>query len=114
RQASVTSCPRSLSKPAKTVPQDPQPTTRAFTPVLSQSPERSEGTSRIRGKCAAFSPANEVDRHGHALQLEPLTQLILDPVAVVACDQAAVVDEEPEARRADAGLGAVEQVELPA
>ena len=41
----------------------------------------------------------EVDRHRHALQLEPLAQLVLDPVGVVARDEAGIVDGEPEARR---------------
>ena len=40
-----------------------------------------------------------------------LAELVLDPVAVVAGDQAGVVDEEAEARRAHGRLGAVEEVQ---
>ena len=54
---------------------------------------------------------DEVDGDGHALEPEARAQLVLDPVAVVARDEAAVVDEEPEARRARAHLRPVEEVE---
>ena len=55
------------------------------------------GRARLQGLLA---PPHEVDRDGDALDLEPLAQLVLDPVAVVARDQPRVVDEEAEARRA--------------
>src|SRR3954463_10718647 len=56
---------------------------------------------------------HEVDRDRHAVQVESLTQLVLDPVAVVARDEAGVVDEDADARRAHADLRAVEEVEPP-
>ena len=65
---------------------------------------------RLRRRRPSRAP-DEVDRHGHALELEPLAELVLDPVAVVARDQARVVDEEAEAGRAHGRLGAVEEVQ---
>jgi hypothetical protein len=38
--------------------------------------------------------AHEVDRDGHARELEALAELVLDPVAVVARCQARIVDED--------------------
>src|SRR5919108_696838 len=75
---------------------------------LKQTLERGPDGTR---EPAPSGPAHEVDRHGHALELEVLAQPVLDPVAVVARDQARVVDEEAEARRADAGLRAGEENE---
>src|SRR5262249_32477718 len=53
----------------------------------------------------------EVDGDGNALEPEPRAQLVLDPVAVVARDQAPVVHEQPEARRTRRDLRPVEQVQ---
>ena len=61
-----------------------------------------------------LTSADEVDRHRHSGELEPLAQLVLDPVGVVAGDEARVVDVDPDARRARRDLGAVEQVQAPA
>ena len=86
--ARVTSSPRSASSREKPVPHDPPPTTTArFT---------SGGGSRSR-------PARP--------RAVPLAELVLDPVAVVARDEARVVHGEAEARRPRRDLGAVEQVE---
>ena len=81
---------------------------------------RSASSARTRPPRAAADDDDlsracaEVDRHRHALELEPLAQLVLDPVGVVARDEARVVDGEAEARRARrrparrrAGSGAV-------
>ena len=88
RAASVTSCPRSSQHARERRPPGP----------------RSDDDG-------LHARLHEVDRHGHALELEPLAELVLDPVAVVARDQAGVVDEEAEAGRAHGGLGAVEEVQ---
>jgi hypothetical protein len=53
-------------------------------------------------------PPPEVDRHRYPLELEPLAQLVLDPVGVVARDEALIVDED--AGRRPAVTCAVEQV----
>src|SRR2546429_8206441 len=53
-------------------------------------------------------PRHEVDRHGDAFELEALTQLILDPIAVVARDVPPAVDGEAKTRRARVYLSAVE------
>src|SRR4029077_5101219 len=63
---------------------------------------RRRGTSRA---------ADEVDRHGHAVELEPLTQLVLDPVGVVARGEALIVDEDAEARRPLVDLRRVQHVQ---
>src|SRR5947199_10804595 len=55
--------------------------------------------------------ADEVDRHGNAVKAEPLTQLVLDPVAVVARDQRLIVYEDAEAWRPFADLRRVEHVQ---
>ena len=68
-------------------------------------------TTRRRRRPRSSRPPPEVDRDRHALELEPLAQLVLDPVAVVAGDEARVVHREAEARRARRDLRAVEQVE---
>src|SRR5690242_276885 len=57
------------------------------------------------------SAGDEVDRDGHALELETLAHLVLDPVGVVARHQPAVVDREAEARRTGRDLRAVQQVQ---
>src|SRR2546421_4394129 len=57
---------------------------------------------------------HEVDRDGNPLEVEAVAELVLDPVTVVARDQAGIVDEEAEARRARANLRAVEQVQAAA
>ena len=80
--------PRSASRRANAVPHAPPPTTTA---VHERAPE--------------------VDRDRHALELEPLAQLVLDPVAVVARHEARVVDGEAEARRPRRDLRAVQQVQ---
>ena len=67
-------------------------------------------TSRRRRRRPSRPPP-EVDRHRHALELEALAQLVLDPVGVVAGDEARVVDGEAEARRPRGDLRAVEQVQ---
>src|SRR5204862_6885501 len=54
---------------------------------------------------------HEVDRHGGTLELEPLTQAILDPVAVVARDERRIVDEEAKARRARLRLRPLQEIE---
>src|SRR5262245_41599585 len=90
RHASVTSCPRSRSRHANALPHEPAPTTTAL---------------------MWLGASHEIDRDGHALHLEALAKPVLDPVAVVSGDQAGVVDEEPEARRPDGGLGGVEDVQ---
>src|SRR4029079_14025815 len=59
----------------------------------------------------SFSSRDEVDRDGHALQVETAAQLVLDPVAVVARYEARVVHVDAEARRPRAHLRAVEQVQ---
>src|SRR5256885_2819531 len=71
------------------VPNEPAPTTR----------------KRISGSF------HEVDRDRHAVEAEALAEPVLHPVAVVARDEAGIVDGEAEARRANADLCAVEQVE---
>ena len=90
RQASETSCPRSRSSHANAVPHEPAPTTTAFTRRTKSIDDRD------------------------ALEPEPLAQLVLDPVAVVARDEARVVDEEAEPRRARLHLRPVEEVEAAA
>src|SRR5262245_26310273 len=92
RQASVTACPRSPSRRANTVPHDPPPTTTAF---------------MILGR-RSFA-LDEVDRHGDTFEVEALAQLVLDPVPVVARDEAGVVDEDAKPRRPRRHLRAVEQ-----
>src|SRR5262249_3358981 len=89
RQASVTSWSRSASRRENAVPQEPPPTTTTFTSGAS----------------------HEVDRDRNPFELEAVSQLVLDPVPVVARDQPGVVDEEGEPRRAGARLRAVEQVQ---
>ena len=79
----------SRSRYANAVPHAPAPTT----------------TARI------LRPAPEVDDDRDALEPEPLAQLVLDPVAVVAGDQPLVVDGEAEARRPRRDLRAVEEVQ---
>src|SRR5690349_20931296 len=56
-------------------------------------------------------PPAKIDDDGHAFEAEPVAQLVLDPVAVVARDETGVVDREPEARRPCLDLSSVEQVE---
>src|SRR5579862_9604271 len=64
-----------------------------------------------RPETASSGSFHEVDRDRDALQVEALAQPVLDPVAVVARDEARVVDEDAKARRPHADLGAVEEVE---
>src|SRR4051812_3323650 len=90
RHASVTSWSRCRRTQANAVPHEPPPTTTTFT---------------------QRSPWDEVDRHRDALELELLTQLILDPVGVIARHQAAVVDREAKTRRPRGHLRTVEEVE---
>ncbi len=66
---------------------------------------------RRRRRRPSLGRADEVDRDGTPCELEPLAQLVLDPVAVVARDEARVVDEDAEARRARRDLRAVEEVQ---
>src|SRR5438477_3695836 len=85
--------PRSARRRANAVPHEPAPTT----------------TTRIGARLLRAS--HEVDRHGHPLQLVPVAELVLDPVAVVARDEAGIVDEEAEARRPGLRLRAVQEVQ---
>src|SRR5947199_8889382 len=78
------------------VPQEPAPTTRICTGVASQPPS---------------GAADEVDADRDAVEVEARPQLVLEPVAVVARDQARVVDEDAEARRSRRHLRAVEQIQ---
>src|SRR5207249_4645713 len=55
--------------------------------------------------------SHEVDRDRNPVELEAVSQLVLDPVPVVASDEPRIVDEEAEPRRAGARLCAVEQVQ---
>ena len=86
----TTSWPRSSRTRVNAVPHDPAPTTR----------------NRMRQDRLTKSIET-----GHTLQAEALAQPVLDPVAIVARDEARVVHEDAEARRAHADLGAVEEVE---
>src|SRR5215475_12798287 len=56
----------------------------------------------------------EVDRDRHAFELEPVAELVLDPVAVVARNERGVVHEETEPRRPRMNLRPVEEIEPPA
>ena len=67
RQASVTSWPWSRRRRANAVPHEPA----------------------ADDDDSSFGALDEVDRDGNALELEALAQLVLDPVAVVARDEAA-------------------------
>ena len=87
RQASVTSCSRFCRTRENAVPHDPR---------------------RRRRPSRAL---DEVDRDRHALEVKAFAQLVLDPVRVVARDEARVVDVDPDARRPRGDLGAVEQVQ---
>src|SRR4029078_6679753 len=68
-------------------------------------PRRQRETSRA---------LDEVDRHRDTLELEPVAQLVLDPVAVVARHETRVVDEDAEARRALVDLRGVEEIQAAA
>src|SRR5262249_22195937 len=70
-------------------------------------------TPRLPRRPPSCSP-DEVDRHGHALELEALPELVLDPVAVVAGHETRIVHEEAETRRPLLHLRAVEEVQAPA
>src|SRR5207253_2027926 len=69
-------------------------------------------SARHTSRCQTPSRlAHEVDRDGYAFELEALAQPVLDPVAVVARDEARVVHVHAEARRARGHLRSVEQVQ---
>src|SRR5437588_1289848 len=73
-----------------------------------------EGSARTAWcACATTdkSPRDEVDRDGHALEVEAPPQLVLDPVAVVARHEPRVVHVQPEARWPRLHLRSVEEVE---
>src|SRR5262249_25129643 len=55
--------------------------------------------------------SHEIDRDGNPLQVEPLRETVLDPVAEVARDETRVVDEDAEPWGPGARLGHIEQVE---
>src|SRR5437016_6638505 len=59
------------------------------------------------------SAPHEVDCHWYAFQFEPITQLVLDPVAVVARHETRIVHEKAEARRPLVDLRAVQKIESP-
>src|SRR5689334_11706774 len=102
RAASVTSCPRCSSTHEKPVPHDPAPTTTTFTREQSHDAKTCPCRSQVPGTflriCSGFgrteqggfrrgwngSAGDEVDRHGDALEPELVTQLVLNPVAIVA------------------------------
>src|SRR5712691_11153905 len=65
---------------------------------------------RRRTSCAL----HEVDVDGYAVELEALAQLVLDPVRVVARDEARLVDEDPDPRRARLDLRPVQEVQAAA
>ena len=69
--------------------------------------------ARRRRRVISRGPPRKSIATGTPSQLEPLAQLVLDPVAVVARDEPRVVDGEPEARRPRRDLCAVEEVEAP-
>src|SRR5207253_10043888 len=60
---------------------------------------------------ASAGSCHEVDRDRDAVEAEALAQPVLDPVAVIACHEAGIVDGEAKARRAHPDLRAVEEVE---
>src|SRR5919201_1690708 len=77
-------------------------------PSVTDSEVKRNSRAAIGGREGYLRAPHEVDRHGHALELEPFTKLVLDPVAVVARDQTGVVDEEAEARRSRPHLRPIE------
>src|SRR4029079_10744948 len=129
RQASVTSCSRFASTRANAVPHEPPPTTTTLIPrprrraaslvflkhkvvLRPHEPASLRGpTELVFQKHNVSRALNEVDRDRHAGEVKPFAQLVLDPVGVVARDEARVVDVDPDPRRPGRDLGAVEQVE---
>src|SRR5262249_25782572 len=78
--------------------------------------EPTPGAARLRRRLVAdprhtSRASHEIDRDGNPCEAETLADPVLDPVPVVARDQARVVDEEAEARRARGALRAVEEVQ---
>src|SRR5512132_1733094 len=69
-------------------------------------------TRRLRRRRPS-SAADEVDDHGNAFEAELLAHPVLDPVAVVAGEEARVVDEEAKARRPGRDLRSIQKVEPP-
>src|SRR5919204_3084882 len=73
---------------------------------LTRRPDRPRTTSLNSAERNRSPPA--------LLQLEAVSELVLDPVAVVACHEPRVVDEEAEARWPRTHLRAIEEVEAAA
>src|SRR5947208_1652682 len=81
---------------------------RSLRPCLARFSRAGRGAAAPE---RALRPPHEVDRDRYALEAELVAQPVLDPVPVVARDEARVVDDEPEARRARLDLSAVQEVE---